>query len=204
MGADLVGAPVDKAWGYAGPACPHCARAVDVRELLSGPQTCARCRRPFEAVVFDPPLPDLSVPRITEAGLEAAHACANHAGNVAAAHCTRCGVFICSLCRIDVDAQKLCPACFDRLVAEGALQSAIGTIRDHGRQAGMLALLGLLVIFVGPIAGPAAIYYGRKRLKQLTAMKQEGGRAGVYAVFVLGALETVLGIVLLEIGRAHV
>lgn len=197
MGAGLSPAPAKRAWGYAGPACPHCARSLDVRKLVSGLQTCPGCRRTFEAVAFDPPLPDLSVPRTTEAGPEAAHACANHAGNVAATHCARCGVFMCSLCRIDADAMALCPACFDRLVAEGALPTAIGTYRDHGRQATMLALLGLLIIFVGPIAGPAAIYCGRKRLKQLAAMKQKGGRAGVYAVFVLGAVDTVLGIVVL-------
>lgn len=197
MGAALAPTPARKAGGYAGPACPHCARSIEVRKLVSGPQTCPWCRRPFEAVAFDPPPPDVSVPRITEAGPEAAHACANHAGNVAATHCSRCGIFMCPLCRIDADAMVLCPACFDRLVAEGALPSAIGTYRDYGRQATMLALVGLLIIFVGPIAGPAAIYCGRKRLKQLAAMKQKGGRAGVYAVFVLGVLETVFGIVVL-------
>ena len=197
MGADVSPAPARRAWGYAGPACPHCARSLDVRRMVSGAQTCSWCRRPFEAVVFDPPPPDLSVPRTTEAGPEAAHACANHAGNLAATHCSRCGVFMCSLCRIEADALALCPACFVRLVAEGALPTAIGTYRDYGRQATMLALLGLLIIFVAPIAGPAAIYYGRKRLKQLSAMQQKGGRVGVYAVLVLGVLETVLGIVVL-------
>ena len=196
MGADLATATARRLWGSAGPACPHCARSLDVREVISGPQTCAWCRRPFEAVAFDPPPPDVFVPR-TRAGPEAAHACANHSGNLARTHCSRCGVFMCSLCRIDADAMALCPACFDRLVGEGALPTAIGTCRDHGRQATMLALLGILIIFVGPIAGPAAIYYGRKRLAQLRAMKQEGGRAGVYAVFVLGALETGLGIAVL-------
>lgn len=194
MGADLSPAPAKKAWGYAGPACPHCARSIDVRTLITGPQTCSWCRRPFEAVAFDPPPPDLSVARTSEAGPESANACANHAGNVAATHCSRCGVFMCPLCRIDADAMVLCPACFDRLVAEGAVPSAIATYRDYGRQATMLAIVGLLIIFIGPIAGPAAIYFGRKRLKQLTAMKQEGGRVGVYAVFVLAVLETVFGI----------
>ena len=194
MGAVLFPAPVKKAWGYAGPACPHCARSIEVRQLISGPQTCAFCRRPYEAVAFDPPPPDLSVPRVTEAGPEAANACANHAGNVAATHCSRCGIFMCRLCRIDADAMVLCPACFDRLVAEGALPSAIATYRDYGRQAGMLAVLGLLFIFVAPIAGPAAIYFGRKQLKQLAAMKQQGGRAGIYVVFVLAVLETLFGL----------
>jgi len=146
---------------------------------------------------FDPPPPDLSVKRTAEAGPEGAHACANHAGNVAATHCSRCGVFMCSLCRIEADAMVLCPGCFDRLVAEAGLPSAIATYRDYGRQATMLAILGLVVTFVGPIAGPASIYYARKRLQQMKSMSEEGGRASLYVVFVIAVLETILGIAVL-------
>jgi hypothetical protein len=197
MGAILAPSPEKRAWGYAGPACPHCARPIEVQKLVSGAQTCPWCRRPYEAVVFDPPPPDLSVPRLAEAGPEATHACANHAGNVAVTHCTRCGIFMCALCRIHADAMVLCPACFDRLVAEGALPSAIATYRDHGRQATMLVLMGILIIVVAPIAGPAAIYYARKQLKQLTAMKQEGGRAAMYVVQILAVLEALFGMLVL-------
>lgn len=144
---------------------------------------------------FDPVLPDLSVRRTAEAGPEGAHACANHAGNVAVTHCSRCGVFICSLCRIDADAQVLCPGCFDRLVVEGGLPSAIATYRDHGRQASVLAVLGLLVIFVGPIAGPASVYFAHKGLEQRKVQGEEGGRAGLFAVQVVGVLETIAGVV---------
>jgi hypothetical protein len=185
--------PALGAFGYAGPACPHCARPLDPRQLVSGQQICAFCSRPYEAMRFDPVLPDLAVRRTAEAGPEGAHACANHAGNVAVTHCSRCGVFMCSLCRIDADAQVLCPGCFDRLAADGGLPSAIATYRDYGRQASMLAVLGLLVIFVGPIAGPACIYFAYKRLQQLKAQGEEGSRAGLYAVQVVGVLETILG-----------
>jgi hypothetical protein len=134
------------------------------------------------------------VRRIAEAGPEGAHACANHAGNLAATHCERCGVFMCALCRIEADGRQLCPACFERLCDEGALRSAVATYRDYGRLAGLLALLGLLVIFVAPVAGPASIYFGRKRLGQLAAMGEAGGRGSVYGVMALAALETVAGI----------
>ena len=194
MGGMLVPAPTSGAFGYAGPACPHCARPVDPRQLVSGPQTCAWCARSYEAMRFDPVLPDLSVLRTVEAGPEASHACANHSGNLAVTHCSRCGVFMCALCRIDADAMVLCPGCFDRLMAEGSLRSAIATYRDYGRQASALAVLGLLLIFVGPIAGPASVYFARKRLAQLQVQKEREGRAGLYFIQVLGVLETILGI----------
>lgn len=197
MGGTVVSVPPPGAFGYTGPACPHCKRPLDPQQLVSGQQTCSWCSRLFEAMRFDPPPPDLSVKRTAEAGPEGAHACANHAGNVAATHCSRCGVFMCSLCRIDADAMVLCPGCFDRLVAEGGLPSAIATYRDYGRQATVLAILGLVVAFVGPIAGPASIYCARKRLQQMKAMGQEGGRAGLFAVYVIGVLETILGIAVL-------
>ena len=197
MGGMLVPAPPPGAFGYAGPSCPHCARPLDPRQLVSGQQICAWCSRPYEAMRFDPVLPELSVRRIALAGPEDSHPCVNHAGNVAVTHCSRCGVFMCSLCRIDADAMVLCPGCFDRLVAGGGLPSAIATYRDYGRQASALAVLGLLLILVGPIAGPASVYFARKRLEQLRAQKEEGGRAGLYAVQALGVLETMGGIVVL-------
>lgn len=183
---------------YAGPACPRCAFSLEVSGLVSGMQTCPNCRRGFEAVRFDPPAPDLTVKRIAEAGPAGeGQACVNHAGNLAAGHCSRCGVFICSLCRIEADGQVLCPACFERLSDEGALPSAIAHFRDYGRMASMLAVLGLLVIFVGPVAGAGAIYYGRRALKQRAALKGEGGAAGIYAAMVLGGLEIVGGIAII-------
>jgi uncharacterized Zn finger protein (UPF0148 family) len=179
---------------YAGPACPHCEGPLEVSQIVSGRQSCPRCRRTFEAVRFDPPAPDLSVTPLGQAGPEGAHACAHHAGNAAATHCGRCGVFMCNLCRIEADGKTLCPACFERLSDEGALPSAIASYRDYGRLSALLALLGLVVIFVAPVAGPGSIYYGLKRLSQLAASKEEGGKGTVYAVMALAALETIAGI----------
>lgn len=185
-----------RAGRYEGPACPYCRTALDPRGLVTGPQTCLGCRRGFEAVRFDPPAPDLSVPRLAEAGPQGAHVCANHAGNVALTHCSRCGLFMCSLCRIDADGLTLCPACFERLSDEGALRSALATYRDYGRVAVALAVLGLLLPLLALVSAPGCVYYGVRRLKQIKAMGEPGGRAGMYVVFVLAALQ-LLGMVAL-------
>lgn len=99
---------------------------------------------------------------------------------------------MCGVCRIDSDGLVLCPGCFDRLSAEGALPSARVSYRDHGRMAGSLAALGLLLGFVGIVAGPAAVYYGIKGLRQKREMGETEGRAGVWAAIVLGGLEAAL------------
>jgi hypothetical protein len=177
---------------YAGPACPHCAAPLEVAAMMSGRQTCPRCRRGFEAVRFDPPPPDLAVKPLAQAGPDAAQACAHHAGNAAETHCGRCGVFMCALCRIEADAKVLCPACFERLSDEAALPSTIATYRDYSRLAGLLALLGL-VPFIGPVAGVGSVYYAVQRLGQMSKNGETDGRIGLIAVMGLAVVEIVGG-----------
>jgi hypothetical protein len=190
----VSGAVASQDWKYAGPACPHCGFSLDTRSLISGPQICRACRRTFEAIRFDPPVPDSSVLRVAEAGPEGANACAHHAGNSAVAHCSRCGIFICSLCRIEADRKVLCPACFERLSDEGALPSTIAFYRDYGRAQSLTLLLGLVVIFAGPVTGPASIYLGIKRIRQMQATGEYEGLTRTYLMFVLGLAEIVFGV----------
>jgi hypothetical protein len=187
----LASLPRHQGTGYAGVTCPHCQHPLDHDTLRSGPQSCPVCRRPFEALRFDPPERESRAVSLAEAGPGGSAACAQHRANVAVANCERCGVFMCALCRIDSDSLALCPGCFDRLSAEGALPSARVSYRDYGRMASTMAGVGIVVIFVGIIAGPAAVYYGMKGLRQKREMGETDGRAGVWLAIVLGALEAV-------------
>ncbi len=178
------------------PSCPRCGRGLDHSGIVSGPQTCPLCRGHFEAIRFDPPVPDASVARLSEAGPEAAHPCPAHPGNAASLHCSRCGVFACALCRIDTDELVLCPACFERLANAGELPSLVTGYRDHGRAQLLLVLLGLLFFFFAPVTGPASIYFGRKALEQRLAMQVELRRAAVVALSVIGAVQAIGAIAL--------
>jgi hypothetical protein len=174
-------------------ACPRCGRPLDHARLVSGPQVCPLCRGRFDAVRFVPPPPDTQVPRLAQAGPGGATACPLHPGNAAVGTCERCGVFACALCRIEADGRALCPACFERLSAAGALPSLLASYRDYGRAQYLLVLLGLVVIFLGPVTGPASAYYGRKALAQRRAAGEPEGRLGVWALFVLGAAQAAAG-----------
>jgi hypothetical protein len=187
----LASATFSRGSRYPGPGCPYCGQALSHAGLRSGPQLCGYCRRGFEAVRFDPPEHTARVLGLAEAGPAGATACASHHNNAAEANCGRCGVFMCGLCRIDADGLVLCPACFDRLSAEGALPSVVVRYRDYGRLASSLSVLGLLLAFAGIVAGPAAVYYGLKGLKQKRQMGESGGRFGIWLAMVLGALEGV-------------
>jgi hypothetical protein len=182
---------------YPGITCPFCGEVLDHATLQTGTIACPRCGRSFEAVRFDPPQRDPQVAAVGVGGPGGATSCATHRSNAAVANCGRCGVFMCGLCRIDTDGLVLCPACFDRLSAEGALPSAVVKYRDYSRLASTLAIASWLPIFIGPVAGPAAILYGVKGLRQKREMGDTDGVVGVWVAMVLGGLAAVGWIVLL-------
>lgn len=178
---------------YAGPSCPHCLADLEIARVVSGMQACPSCFGSFEAMRFQAPDRAAAVQRLAEAGPGAETACAAHPANVAVVNCQRCGVFMCALCRIDADEMALCPACFDRLSAEGALASTRTTFRDYGRQASNTAIAGLLLMVFGLAIGPAAIYYGVRSLKQLRQMGETAGRARAVIAILAGLFETGIG-----------
>jgi hypothetical protein len=174
---------------FGGPCCPRCRRDLDPERVLSGPLSCPHCGRAFEATRFDPPPPRVEVRAVEEAGPGAAASCPAHRGNVAAANCSRCGVFMCDLCRIDADGMVLCPACFDRLSAEGALPSARTTFRDFGRMGATLLLVGLVFsVFAAPFT-LGAVYAGARELRQRKTLG-EGSAVRAWVVIALGVLGT--------------
>jgi hypothetical protein len=99
---------------------------------------------------------------------------------------------MCALCRIQADQTVLCPSCFERLVADRALPGGVGTYRDYGRLAAGLVIVGLIP-FLGLVAGPAAIYFATRRLRQLRTLDQDG-RVGVFLAMGLGVLESLANV----------
>jgi len=173
---------------FGGPVCPRCRRDLDSARPTSGRQTCPRCRGSFEATRFEPPQVRPVVRTVEQAGPQGASACAAHRGNVATANCSRCGVFICDLCRLDVDGQVLCPSCFDRLSAEGALPSARTTFRDYGRMGTTFLLAGLLFWIIALPFGLGAIYAGIQSLRQRKRLG-EGSAGRAWFAITVGLVE---------------
>lgn len=173
---------------FGGAACPRCRKDLDHARLVSGRQQCPHCSRPFEALRFDPPVARAEVQAVELSGPEGATACASHRGNVAVANCGRCGVFMCELCRIDTDGLVLCPGCFDRLSAEGALASARTTFRDYGRMGMTYLLAGIFLWFLAAPLGLGAVYAGVQEIRQ-RARIGEGSLVRAWLAIVLGLVE---------------
>ena len=174
---------------YDGPCCPHCGGPLLVELLTAGEQRCIACTRGFEATPFSPPAARLVVAGVAEAGPGGAVPCAQHAGNAAVANCSRCGVFMCALCEVRIDGRELCPACFDRLAAEGVLPSARGRLRNYRGLAFIMGLGGCGLYVFGLLTGPLTLYFAVQAQRQRRRLRETDGLATVVLAFVLGLLQ---------------
>ncbi len=181
---------------YEGPTCPRCGARLMADWIRTGIVRCPDCNGDFEATAFKPPSRQVHVEHVLATGPIEANACANHAKNAAVTACQRCGLLICALCDMNVGTGSYCPACFDRLRSENALQGATTRYRDYASMARISVIAGFLLLFLGAPFGAASLYYASKGFKQLRAE----GRSivglvivVVFAVFeILGGLAMIL------------
>lgn len=177
-----------------GPQCPHCSVALTKDRVQSGTILCPFCSRPFVATAFDPPERKPRAVAVVESFPEGANACANHPGNAAITSCQRCGLFVCSLCDMNLGDGSLCPSCFDRVHAEGALRGAATRSLDYGSMARFSALAGVLFsfFFLGIPIGALTVYYARKGAQQ---RRDDGdSTAGMTFLLIVGILEILGGL----------
>lgn len=177
-----------------GPQCPHCNAGLTADWVRTGTIVCPVCSRPFAATAFDPPVRAPRVVAVVEAFPEGANACANHPGNAAVTSCQRCGLLVCTLCDLNLGDGPLCPACFDRTRAEGALRGAATRSMDYGSMARLSALAGVFFsfFFLGLPIGALTVYYARKGAQQ---RRDDGdSTAGMTFLLIIGILEMLGGL----------
>jgi hypothetical protein len=178
------------------PGCPACGFELDPAVMVAGEQTCPVCRRTFLATPFVPPEIPVRVRSLAEIGAEEAAACGRHGGNAAVGSCARCGVFVCDLCRTDIDGQVLCPGCFDRLTAEGALSSSRQPLRDYRGLALQMGVLGLFLSCFGLVTGPFTIWCAVRALRQKKQLEETGGTVAIVIAILLGLAQIAFGILI--------
>ena len=185
---------------YAGPLCPSCNAPLDAATLHAGVMNCPHCRKQFEATPFQPrERHHQAVQVVTETPDGIAAACANHERNAAVTSCTRCGLFICALCDMNVGEGSYCPSCFDRMRDQSTVDSGATRYRDYATMSISAAAISLLCPFL-PI-GPFAVFWGLKGVRQRRA--EGSGIAGPVIAMILGSLETLallVGVTLFIIG----
>lgn len=90
--------------------CPSCNGDVAPVEAKTGWQTCPYCEKRLQIRVWD------SVQQNTNAAaaLSDQARCFFHPDKAFQACCQRCGRFVCALCDLQLGAEHVCPACFER------------------------------------------------------------------------------------------
>lgn len=183
----MAGSP---AQAYRGPVCPRCSKAIAFDAVRDGDVICPHCERDFEARVFQPPRRIVRVAAV-DTGVESATPCANHPRNAAVASCERCGIFVCSLCELEIGGSRYCPSCFDRLSQEGTLPTAALRFRDYASLSLATGLGGLLMSMIfGIPLGILAIYYAVRGFKDPNT-RESRVRLGI--AITLAAGDVILG-----------
>ncbi|HET9226042.1 MAG TPA: hypothetical protein VFR31_05210 [Thermoanaerobaculia bacterium] len=174
---------------YTGPECPRCGAWLDLDRVAAGEQRCFKCGGVFLATPFRPPELRERVESLAGAGPDGAVPCARHPGNASAGNCTRCGVFMCNLCRIEIEGQELCPGCFDRLTAEGILSGTRTRIRDYRSMALVVGVLGLFSSFFGLLTGPLTLFFVAQAVRQKRRWNETGGSTSLVVSSLLALVQ---------------
>lgn len=93
-------------------ACPRCGRELPVQALQPVGTSCPSCETHVEAAAFPAlfrPAPNSAYQPVVSG--EAA--CFFHSHRVAVSSCSRCGRFLCALCRISWAGADICTACLE-------------------------------------------------------------------------------------------
>ena len=175
---------------YTGPQCPACDAPLEAETLRAGVVQCPHCRTEFEARPFQPRDQRHAVVQVvTETPDGVAAACANHARNAAVTSCTRCGLFICTLCDMNVGEGSFCPSCFDRTRDQGANPGGATRYRDYATMAISAAVFSLFCsAFLLPV-GAFAVFWGVKGIRQRRA--EGAGIVGPIIAMIVGGLQTI-------------
>lgn len=153
--------------------CPHCGNPMDP-SILNQDEflPCTNCTTLVRIELF-PAFFEQEEERVPsgEAALDGEAVCFNHSENRAEVACELCGRFICSLCRLEISGDEICPVCFEREDETGPSQKNDRFLYD--RLALFLAIVPLLCFwYVVPVTAPASLYIA-------LAYRNEPGQVGV-------------------------
>ena len=90
--------------------CPNCGGEVVPIETATGWQSCPSCANRLQAYLW----PAIRQNSKAAVALADQATCFFHPDKVFQACCQRCGRFVCALCDLQLGAEHVCPACFER------------------------------------------------------------------------------------------
>jgi hypothetical protein len=106
-------------------SCPGCAGDIDVSEADTDWQSCPYCQKQMQIRVW----PIVRQNSNAAAALPDQATCFFHPDKAFQACCQRCGRFVCALCDLQLGAEHVCPACFERGRGEAGADASKGEWR---------------------------------------------------------------------------
>ncbi len=137
-------------------ACPLCGFVSSGDDLVI---VCGNCGSQIEATVF-PAVFRSPESCVQELVLTDEAACYFHSERVAAFTCTRCGRFLCSLCRINWSGEDVCASCLEA-TSKGTEADKLASSRFHFDSLALtLSTAGILSGFLSVLTAPLALGLG--------------------------------------------
>ena len=90
--------------------CPSCKGEVAPAETQNGWQSCPYCETRLQICIWPVARPNT----VAAVALSDQATCFFHPDKAFHACCQRCGRFVCALCDLQLGAEHVCPACFER------------------------------------------------------------------------------------------
>jgi len=177
--------------------CPKCSTRL--RPERAGRFRCSWCHVVLDlwitAAAVRDQQPAASPAMRPAAASEDQPACAVHPQNASVVACSRCGDFICEVCRIKIEGKDLCPRCFEH----GVDKAELVTVKRQFRTADMALGLGILSIpggcllsYFAAFLGLIAVGIGIQALLKINKQPALGGKGKAVAGIVLGSIAFVL------------
>jgi hypothetical protein len=136
--------------------CPRCGRELPPESLQPTGARCTGCDAHVEGLAF-PALFRSTETSVSEPVVSSEAACFFHPNRVAAFACSRCGRFLCPLCRISWGGADVCTACLEAANRAGESRP-LATSRFHFDSLALaLSTFPLLIWFFSMFTAPATL-----------------------------------------------
>ncbi len=147
--------------------CPDCGKPLTAEEFNSGKEfPCGKCSAMLMVEAYPALFRGAGSVRNGEAISGAGEAsCFYHPQKKAAALCSACGRFLCTLCETELSGRCLCPSCIEKGRLNEEIEQLVTRRTLHDGLALSLAVLPMLFFPITVLTAPAAIYIAIRHWK---------------------------------------
>lgn len=185
--------------------CEYCQGVFPLEKFLGGgePIPCPACGKRLLFEIFPAILSAHKKGEKAEAILESAHAsCFHHPDKAASAICDECGIYLCSLCDLEVENRHLCSSCLKKSKEKIKSLKADAVLYDDIVLA--VAAVSTLVFYFAVITAPFVIIYSIMKWKKVNVPYRRWSQLRFSIAIGLGVIQlTAITVIIYLIAGRH-